>query len=66
MPANARQTYKQEMERAIGNLDWGIEHCRRIAEAYREHHEEVSEVCELAAMGMITVQELLRALEKMI
>ena len=66
MPANARQTYKQELDRAINNLDWGIEHVRRMAIADEKDHEEVTQVCELAATGMMTCQELLNTLKRMI
>jgi hypothetical protein len=66
MPANVRQHYRQELDRAVGNLDWCLEHLRRMAVAYQEHHPEVTEVCELAAIGTITVQELVTALKAMI
>lgn len=66
MPKNERQTYRQELDRAIGNLDWALEHLRRMAVAYQEHHPEVSEVCELAAIGLVTTQELITALKAMI
>lgn len=66
MPGNDRQTYRQELDRAIGNLDWAMEHVRRMSVAYQEHHPEVSEVCELAGGGLMAVQELLTNLKAMI
>lgn len=66
MPKNERQTYKQELERAIGNIDWAVEHLRRVAETYRPHHEEVSEVCEVACVGLVTAQEVMKALQSML
>lgn len=66
MPKNDRQTYRQELDRANGNLDWAMEHLRRMAEAYRPHHEEVSEVCELAGAALLQVQGLLSNLKEMI
>lgn len=66
MPANDRQTYRQELDRASGNIDWALEHLRRMAEAYREHHEEVTQVCELAGAGLFTIQDLIKRLKEMI
>lgn len=63
---NDRQTYKEELTRAEGNLDWAMTHIMRMAQAYQEHHPEVSEVCELAGAGLMGVQELLATLKKMI
>ena len=66
MPGNDRQTYRQELDRAIGNLDWAMEHVRRMAVAYEEAHPEVTQVCELAAGGMMVIQDLLANLKAMI
>jgi hypothetical protein len=66
MPKNDRQTYRQELDRAMGNLDWAMEHLRRMAETYKPHHEEVAEVCELAGAGLLMIQELMVKLKEMI
>ena len=66
MPRNDRHTYRDELNRAIGNIDWCMEHLRRMAEAYREHHEEVSETCELFAVGLYQIQEGIARLKEMI
>ena len=66
MPGNDRQTYRQELDRASGNLDWAMEHLLRMAVAYQEHHPEVTEVCELTAGGLLACQELMTALKAMI
>lgn len=42
MPRNTRQWAKQELDRAIGNLDWFKTHLDPIGATYLEHHPEIS------------------------
>lgn len=62
MPKSDRQTYKRELDRAVGNIEGAMEHIMRIAIEFEEHHPEVTAVCELAGQGLLEVENLIKAL----
>jgi len=62
MPANVRQNMKQELQRAADNLDHSMEHLRRVAETYKEHHGEITETLEVATLGLLQIQEVIQKL----
>jgi len=66
MPANVRQKYKAKLDSAVNNLDNAIGHMAEIAEEFKEHHPEVTEVMELGAAGILQIQELIQTIRDMI
>lgn len=64
--ANDRHGYRRELKRIIGNLDWALIHLQKVGEAYKEHHPEITEVCEVVAVGCMTIQETVRTLREQI
>jgi hypothetical protein len=66
MPASVRQTYKRELERAVGNIDSALAHLMRVIEAYKADYPHIAEPLELAATGLIEMQALVNQVERTI
>ena len=66
MPRNTREWAKQELVRAIGNLEWVKGHLDPIGATYLEHHPEVSNkvlnIIEMTDILISCVDELERSL----
>lgn len=64
MPKNTRQHYKREIERAIGNIEWAIKHLSQVNEAYKEHHDHISNGAEMIMITLAHTQDACDKLNK--
>lgn len=66
MPANPRQKYKAKLDSVVNHFDDAIKHMIDIGEEFKEHHDEVTEVMELAIAATVEVQKLVETIRHMI
>jgi len=66
MPSKTRMTYKRELERANGNIDWAVEHVGRVAETYKEHHPDIAAKAMMIMQALETIKETVISLNKTI
>lgn len=59
MPANERQTYKREIERAVGNLDKALRHIAPLEQLYRPDHADIADTLAAIGAALIAAQEAL-------
>jgi hypothetical protein len=60
--ATLRGYYRQELMRAIDNLEWALTHIARVVEGYAEHHPEISERAREIGDIIVEVAELIKQL----
>lgn len=62
--ASARGYYKEEMKRAIDNLEMALTHLARVVEAYQAPHPEISEKIRECGDGLVMIAEIIRSVEE--
>ena len=66
MPKRNRMTYKRELDRAIGNIEWAIKHLYNVGDKYAEFHPEIALQTKLMSDALITIGEAISSLNKTI
>lgn len=64
--ATKRGYYREELERAVDNLEMALTHIARVVTAYQEAHPEVSQVAESAGNAIVEVAIVLKKLHESI
>lgn len=62
----SRKLFKRELQRIIGNLEWGLTHLNRFIEAYAEHHPDLSAQAVTIGQGIVYLIEAVKNLDEQV
>ena len=62
--ATQRGYYREEMERAIANLEMALTHLSRVVAAYQEAHPEVSDPIKACGDGIVAIAEVIQQIHE--
>lgn len=60
--ATKRGYYREEMERAVSNLEMALTHLVRVGGAYSEAHPEVTEKINEVCEALVTIGEIIQSI----
>ncbi len=64
--ATARGYYREELQRAIDNLEMALTHLARVVDAYKEAHPEISDKVLECGNGLVMIAEIIRSIHESI
>ncbi len=64
--ATKRGYYREELERAVDNLEMALTHLSRIIDAYKDAHPEIAQTVFMTGEGLVTAAEVLKKIHDQI
>lgn len=64
--ATQRGYYKEELDRAIKNLEMSLTHLSRVIEAYSEAHPDIAAKVAECGEGIVTIAEVIASINEVI